>query len=546
MDTRRSRYLILSSIIALMIVCITAAFSAVPSIMADVRPQLARSRFQLGELTNQSLESMTALTEVNGQIYGAGANKVALIGENGAVTRSIPTNISNVGGIAPYEGGNLIIGDTGSNTVFKLDPKSGALTKLLSLSEIRNNGSPFGRLLSIGQLTSVGYDGSKVYVGISAGYASSIFKVDQNTKTMLAQSWASGPNPVGIAFSSGGIYVLDGSRQQLRRINLDMQGGSGVVDIPAADAKGIIIKNDQVMLLSPAAKSIIKFDHQLIAPTKQVISSSAIRSAIDIGKIKIKPAVSNKYAVLICGSTADTGYDEFWNDTVWIYKTLRAAGYTANNIYVLYGNGSDYASANPSYQSSEKVTDFPAKKASVDMVFDGLKNGDAANGITKMTEFDTLFVWTFDHGGGWESPVCLCLMDGNVQDTYFASKLNAIPYSTRAIFMQQCFSGGFIDELKNSKTFISTAASGWETAHQADSEKELYNSKYYHHGEYNYYLISALAGKTPTGSAYNADTNGDGIVSMLEAHNCVVNHENQPETPQKDDMGSIGADFFLN
>ena len=45
------------------------------------------------------------------------------------------------------------------------------------------------------------------------------------------------------------------------------------------------------------------------------------------------------------------------------------------------------------------------------------------------------------------------LRDGVIGANAFSAKANAIEYGQRAVFMQQCFSGGFIDPLKNAKTY---------------------------------------------------------------------------------------------
>jgi len=139
--------------------------------------------------------------------------------------------------------------------------------------------------------------------------------------------------------------------------------------------------------------------------------------------------------LLICGDVAESGYDEFWNDTVWMYKALLAAGYKENNIYVLYGWGNDHVSANPSYQHTGKVTDFPATVAWVNKVLNGLKNGDPSVGVNKITSLDSLFVWVFDHGGG-SNPAYFCLRDGVCYDSDFASRVNLLPCKERASVWQ--------------------------------------------------------------------------------------------------------------
>ncbi len=239
--------------------------------------------------------------------------------------------------------------------------------------------------------------------------------------------------------------------------------------------------------------------------------------------------VGTRYAVLISGDLADTGFDEFWNDVVLMRQMLLDSGFQDQNIFVLYGNGNDYFDANrpnPMYRPAPAITDFPANTANVTTVFNGLANGDPGNNIPQMMEEDFLFVWTFDHGldGGGHS--FLGLMDGTMEDTDLAALMDQISYNCRAVCMQQCNSGGFIDDLENDNTVILTAARINEFAYRADDlpaqENEVVGGVTYHHGEFNYHLLSALRGQTITGNPVNADMDGNGHVSMLEAFNYIV------------------------
>ena len=94
-------------------------------------------------------------------------------------------------------------------------------------------------------------------------------------------------------------------------------------------------------------------------------------------------------------------------------------------------------------------------------------------------------------------------------------------------------------------TFISTACMSSENAQRADTENEVVSGVTYHHGEYNYYITSALSGKSPTGATVNADSDASGKVSALEAHNWETTHESRAEHPQMDDMGSTGRGFYI-
>jgi hypothetical protein len=135
-------------------------------------------------------------------------------------------------------------------------------------------------------------------------------------------------------------------------------------------------------------------------------------------------------------------------------------------------------------------------------------------------------------------------MGDDISDTSFAAKLNAVPYGKRAIYMQQCRSGGFVDNLTAAKSFISTACRSDQNASATDTENEQYGGKTYWHGEYNYHLISAVSGTTPGGTAVNADADGSGKVSALEVHQWIVSHDSKPEAPQLNDMGAVGSTYL--
>ena len=259
--------------------------------------------------------------------------------------------------------------------------------------------------------------------------------------------------------------------------------------------------------------------------------------------------MGKKYAVLISGDQAETGYDEFWNDVVLMREALLGYEFPDAHIFVLYGNGSDFFDAgrpNPRYRPSPPITGYTANTTNVTTVLNGLANG--TSGLPQMTTDDLLFIWTFDHGSGGGGSSVLGLMDGDMSDATFASLVDQIPCAYRVICMQQCFSGGFVDDLCNDKTVILTACSEDEFAWRADSpaENEVVDGVTYNHGEFNYYLFAALTGQTVTGTSVNADTNADGRVTLQEAFDHIVSNDSRPETPQYDDgTEHLGAKLHL-
>ena len=147
---------------------------------------------------------------------------------------------------------------------------------------------------------------------------------------------------------------------------------------------------------------------------KQCLLSVVAILLLTVGAV----TAQEKYAVLITGDYAaknipiekqwDAGksnpMEEFWHDTFLMWEMLLAKGYSAENIIVLFADGTDfYLDADwvaPRYKpnlqdhGTDYVTDYSATRANVDMVFAGLANG--SNGFPEIKQEDFLFVWTFD------------------------------------------------------------------------------------------------------------------------------------------------------
>jgi hypothetical protein len=148
-----------------------------------------------------------------------------------------------------------------------------------------------------------------------------------------------------------------------------------------------------------------------------------------------------------------------------------------------------------------------------------------------------------------------------ITDTEFAGLMDAIAYRERTVFMQQCYSGGFIDNLcrapHNLKTCIYTASGGAEEAYEADDNSPFPDSRenevcpecgrFVHHGEFNYYFMSAHAGISPLGTPVNADfENPIGWCSSREAGIWAASHNSTPSAFQARDDGNVGDHWILS
>lgn len=299
--------------------------------------------------------------------------------------------------------------------------------------------------------------------------------------------------------------------------------------------------------------------------------------------------------------------------------------YDEDNVYVLFGEGEDYDNVADVYKHPEDgdVTDYEATKANVEMVFNGLANG--TNGFPQLTEDDFLFVWTFDHGRKgfinnitpdvdypdprtgsiinntitptsisirlmsedyengiddeeWYGPLHLSNKNPayqypdpvydidtsrNIMTWDMQRYLNAIPTHKKVVVMLQCFSGAFVDPLKNDDIIILTAANEFQLSQVVDNkyllgtnsapnERDLQGSITHLHSEFSYHLINALGGVTPDNSVYyetdtddfyldGADTNDDGLITCEEAFFWADSFESDSATPQWSDQGTNGT-----
>jgi len=258
------------------------------------------------------------------------------------------------------------------------------------------------------------------------------------------------------------------------------------------------------------------------APAAKLQISSALLEAIKNGLL----LAPNKYAVLIVGGWDPyNNHMRYWNDLKTMYAILRARGYAAANIYVIYADGAAKDSSTP--------VNFSATIANVNAVFTTL--------AAKMKVNDTLYIMLNDHGGQGGDPngdeadhidEQLCLWGQNMPDDDFAAAVGKVKnYKEMIIQMKQCFCGGFIKELTAPNRIVMSSSRESEVSWGHSSGN---------YGEFTYHYFSALTGNKPDGSgAVNADSNGDGKVSILEAYNFARSHDTASEHPNYEDNGVV-------
>ncbi len=255
------------------------------------------------------------------------------------------------------------------------------------------------------------------------------------------------------------------------------------------------------------------------------------------------PPNPHMYAVIINGYDGD----RYWRDVSSIFHTLiNVYGYTKENIFVHYDLG--YAALGNDLDGDELGDiDYNAYKTSIQKTFQELAG--ETNTIPEIPELgpdDQLFVYVTDHGdvSGGHSYIYLPLGQ-QLFDHEMANWVKNIKCAQMIYVMEQCYSGGFVDDIMDFTTYnvacknrsIHTAANATEYSW---AEVHITNAKY---DEFVFYWTAAARGYYPVinqpwipsqysvGSFpfhnypqleghpgdHNPDLNGDGFVQMEEA-----------------------------
>ncbi len=259
-----------------------------------------------------------------------------------------------------------------------------------------------------------------------------------------------------------------------------------------------------------------------------------------------RPDAAHRYALFVTGM--DNMVD-FRHDFVNMRNILISRyGYDPGNIVIAMGDGSGYPDLPVDYSGT--VADLDTALAQY-----------AAGGTRELGPDDSLFLYTFNHGGWNGTNAYLCMHPNwdSYYDYQLLAKLNNIRCGNLIVAMNQCHSGGFVPEVVNttgpSRVAIMTACAENQSAHPAATGGK---------GYFSVILYTALNWGFPTsisttfpgyqpGRITSQDSNLDGMVSAEEAwqyvHDMMHSHHwhtiNGYETPQwAESSAGMGANMF--
>jgi PKD repeat protein len=258
---------------------------------------------------------------------------------------------------------------------------------------------------------------------------------------------------------------------------------------------------------------------------------------------------TNCYALLVSGGfDRENNFNRYYDDLSAMYRTLRQTYcYPEDHIYVLMSDGQaeggiDQRTGETTYADSPKDLDGlgrtndifgPAGRADLEQVLrslrgDPLRGDVVAPGIHTLEAGDDLFIFTTNHGGKDPASdrVRLWLWDQEfIWDDEFAALLDGSRARSITMTMEQCYSGGFVDNFMGSAgsqtRVITTAASPTEPSYGND---------------FSFWWIEGATGpanQLPKG-------NEDRLISFLEGFGYAVDHD--PSAAQHLETPMYGGD----
>lgn len=210
-----------------------------------------------------------------------------------------------------------------------------------------------------------------------------------------------------------------------------------------------------------------------------VLYSNDLEAAEELPILESKSSLKSKNAYAIIIGISD--YPGYYNDLSWADDDARA-------IYSLLKNTYNFKSENIKY-----LKDSEATSSGINNAFDQISS--------EINETDIFVFYYSGHGGPeFGNPKGLYLYDSSYYyESQLDSKLDTLNCAEKYIFLDTCFSGGFIDSIQDSERYIMTSS---------EEDEESWSTSEFNHGVFTHYLLKS--------HSYATDSNDDDVISMHE------------------------------
>lgn len=238
-------------------------------------------------------------------------------------------------------------------------------------------------------------------------------------------------------------------------------------------------------------------------------------------------AAQRTYALIINGGINPmSNYFRYWNDCSFIYQTLvNKYQIPKSHIYPLMSDG-----ANPGADMRSAIGTMCSQP--LDLDFDGIDDISYAatynnlnyilNHLSNiLNKDDHLFIYVIDHGGRneYDNSSYICLW--NYEDIYDYELAEMLePFTDNLVnvnvVLGQCYSGGFVDNLRQIGCVVSAAC---------QPDEPSWSCSDIPYDEFVYQWTSAVNQANHNGTPVSSDIDNNGRVTMNEAFNYARTHD---------------------
>lgn len=198
-------------------------------------------------------EGLDGILWLNGVIWTVSSKSSRVIGQRPKTDREldiieeIVCHLKNPGGIA-WDGSGFLVTEKVEKIVYKIDLQSKQLSVYLDLTKAKDIASTQILKAEGSTVTGIAFNKGKIWITCQAGYSSSIYCFDSESKELVTWFFARGPQPLGIAFEANGdlAWVLDGSNKELRQFDVSGKWTDTLLKVPLEKPSGLTI-DDQNM-----------------------------------------------------------------------------------------------------------------------------------------------------------------------------------------------------------------------------------------------------------------------------------------------------------
>ena len=360
---------------------------------------------------------------------------------------------------------------------------------------------------------------------------------------------------------------------------------AGVLERPGKTSP---LKNSPAVLKIASPENVRIVTPRILPPAKMKPRKPEILRRLE----KYRPGdlvPGRRFAVLIAGGGGpENNHIRYWNDLLTMYNILLGRGFAAADIFVFYADGAPPGDVEGKIDGTMPVSGT-ASRTNIQRCFRNI------GAVSRDNDF--IFILANDHGGGFlevrtgsldpglyggritaagepddsiseaqfsldlngdgdkndvlRADESLVMWSGRYYDDDFAADLNRITrYGTMVIHLEQCFSGGFLDDLRAPRRIIFSAA-GEQRVSRAHSASPANPQAVQPYNEIFYWFVTALLGETPDGDyaadrngapwTPNADYDGNGRVSVFEAFMFARRMNLKDGTPWYEDNNQPGC-----